>query len=237
MERRISEILSEVREVGRYYGIQRTPLNRVSEESLMEIIETIGKSRNPRFVIDDNNRFVYQNLVKWLRADPSMQAVDPASGKLIAGNLSAGIYLCGPTGVGKSWALDILSSIGIALNINIMVANKRCCLGWETYSVEHLCNVWRSSGTIDSFVRLKIIGIEDLGREPEESVYMGNRLDVVRSLLESRGDIQDNITVISSNYPLNCDFMRNRYGERVISRLTEKCNYLILKGADRRLIK
>jgi len=79
-----------------------------------------------------------------------------------------------------------------------------------------------------------MLGIQDLGQEPQESLYMGNRVDVVRQLIEYRGDRTDEITFITSNMKINGDVLMNRYGDRVASRLMEMCNYYEIKGKDRR---
>ena len=79
-----------------------------------------------------------------------------------------------------------------------------------------------------------MLGIQDLGCEPQESLYMGNRVDVVRQLIEYRGDKTDEITLITSNLKINGEKLVNRYGDRVASRLNEMCNYFEIKGKDRR---
>ena len=35
----------------------------------LRIVEAIGKSRNPSFVIDNENRFTYENFIKWAHGD------------------------------------------------------------------------------------------------------------------------------------------------------------------------
>jgi DNA replication protein DnaC len=63
---------------------------------------------------------------------------------------------------------------------------------------------------------------------------MGNREEVIKRLLSIRGDRRDRITLISSNIPLNHKLMTDTYGDRVVSRLEEMCNYFELVGKDRR---
>ncbi len=65
---------------------------------------------------------------------------------------------------------------------------------------------------------------------------MGNRLDVLRNVLEYRGDKTDELTLITSNLKINGEALSNRYGDRVASRLREMCNYFEIKGKDRRKI-
>ena len=79
-----------------------------------------------------------------------------------------------------------------------------------------------------------MLGIQDFGQEPQENLYMGNRIDVVRQLIEYRGDKCDEMTLITSNMKMQGDVLMNRYGDRVASRLVEMCNYFEIKGKDRR---
>ena len=63
---------------------------------------------------------------------------------------------------------------------------------------------------------------------------MGNRLDVVRYVIEYRGDMHAEMTFITSNLRMGGEILKERYGDRVSSRLQEMCNYLVIKGKDRR---
>ena len=76
--------------------------------------------------------------------------------------------------------------------------------------------------------------IQDLGNEPQEALYMGNRLDVARYIIEYRGDAHAELTFITSNLRMGGDILKERYGDRVASRLMEMCNYYEIKGKDRR---
>jgi DNA replication protein DnaC len=81
---------------------------------------------------------------------------------------------------------------------------------------------------------MEILGIQDLGAEPAESLYMGNRAHVLRQILEYRGDFSDKLTLITSNLPINHQLFADRYHVRVSSRLNEMCNYFEIRGKDRR---
>ena len=79
-----------------------------------------------------------------------------------------------------------------------------------------------------------MLGIQDFGQEPAESLYMGNRLDVIRQLVEYRGDCSDELTFITTNLKMGGEKLIQRYGDRVASRLNQMCNNLEIKGLDRR---
>jgi DNA replication protein DnaC len=76
--------------------------------------------------------------------------------------------------------------------------------------------------------------VDDFGSEPTESAYMGNRLEVMRCIIENRGDRRDRLTHIISNLPPGSKQLKEKYGDRVQSRLFEMCNYFELRGQDRR---
>jgi DNA replication protein DnaC len=88
---------------------------------------------------------------------------------------------------------------------------------------------------LDKYKKMPILCNQDLGAELKESLHMGNRINVLKQLIEYRGDRQDLITLITSNYPIDSEFISVKYGDRVVSRLIEMCNYFELKGKDRRI--
>jgi DNA replication protein DnaC len=204
------------------------------QESLA-IVEAIGKSRNPAFVIDDENRFTYENMIRWCHCDTKMQAIDPVTKKVIPGGLKKGIYIAGNTGTGKSWCLEVMAAYAMAFGFVITLgeAEKRM-LYWDNVRADDICEEYAANGTFQKFKTRNIYGIQDLGSEPAESVYMGNRIEVLRQLLEYRGDRTDQVTLITSNLPMNHKILVDRYGDRVSSRLTAMCNYFEIRGKDRR---
>ncbi len=204
----------------------------------MKVVEAIGKERNKKFVIDDENRFVYENMVRWIHADPKMKCIDPETKKVIPGRLDAGIYIAGNTGTGKSWCLEIMSAYCTIDNVQIRTGSTKRCLHWRNYRTDEMCDAHLNTGNIDLYKNMSILGIQDLGTnsEPTESVYMGNRVDVMTKIIEYRGDFTDKITLITSNLPINHKQLIDRYGVRVSSRLNEMCNYFEITGVDRRKI-
>lgn len=203
-------------------------------EIALKVVEAIGKERNPKFVIDDENRFAYENLIRWVNGDKEMKCIDPITKEVIPGRLNAGIYIAGNTGTGKSWALEIMTAFCLIDDIQIFAGIKNRCLHWSNFHVNEVCDEYVKSGDTQQYKNWQILGLQDLGAEPVESLYMGNRLEVLRQILECRGDRTDQITLITSNLPINHEVLTKRYGDRVSSRLHEMCNYLEIKGQDRR---
>lgn len=207
----------------------------LSVDDAMDIVREIGLGYSPEFVIDKNNEYVYRNIVKWIHGDESMQAVDPKTNKLTQGRLKAGIYITGSTGTGKSWCLNILRDYArlIKRPIHFMPDDNRTQFIWASYNASDITNEYLAVGNIREIEDKRMLCIQDLGCEPTEIVYMGNRINVIKSLIERRGDEMNRMLLVTSNIPIAR--IVERYGDRVASRLNQMCNYYILKGDDRRL--
>jgi DNA replication protein DnaC len=231
----MQSILGYIKQRGLFQGITRFQYLKYNMEDSLEIVTAIGKSRNPAFVIDDENRFTYENMIRWCHCDTKMQAIDPVTKKVIPGGLKKGIYIAGNTGTGKSWCLEVMAAYAMAFGFVITLGEtEKRMLYWENVRADDICEEYAANGTFQKFKTRNIYGIQDLGSEPAESVYMGNRIEVLRQLLEYRGDRTDQVTLFTSNLPMNHKILVDRYGDRVSSRLSAMCNYFEIRGKDRR---
>ena len=235
----LSEAISKVRSSNQtfFQGVKRYSYLPYDMNFALQVVEAIGKERKPTFVIDDENRFVFENLIRWVHADPELKCIDPETKKVKSGNVNAGIYLAGPTGTGKSWALEILSiysTIDDEEGVRVFAGGFTRTLRWPCFRADVISDEYAKEGLIEKYKRISVVCFQDLATEPEESLYMGNRLNVFQQILGHRGDRTDQITLISSNLPLKSDALRKRYDDRVVSRLKEMCNYYELTGKDRR---
>lgn len=230
----IKNILEKIRQRGLFQAITRYPYLPYSLEMAMQVVDALGKERNPKFKIDDENRFTYENMVRWIHADPEMKCFDPETKKVIPGRLDAGIYIAGNTGSGKSWTLEIMTAYCLIDNVQVLLGENKRCLYWGNIRTDAICDEYTTDGSFEKYKKMSIIGIQDLGAEPAESMYMGNRVNVLRQILEYRGDRTDQLTLITSNLSMGGKNLLQRYEDRVSSRLNEMCNYFEIKGKDRR---
>lgn len=230
----IAELLGKIKERGLFQAVTRFPYLPYDMNIALEVVEAIGKERNPRFVIDGENRFTYENLIRWVHADPEMKCLNPETKEVIAGRLDAGVYIAGNTGTGKSWALEIMAAYCLIDNVQVKMGDIQRCLHWGNIRTDSICDEYTTTGSFERLKKMAIVGIQDLGAEPAESMYMGNRINVMRQILECRGDRTDQVTLITSNLPMSHKRLTDRYEDRVASRLREMCNYLEIKGRDRR---
>ena len=230
----LNQILEKIESRGLFQSITRYQYLQYDMEDSLAIVEAIGKKRNPKFQIDNENRFTYENLIRWCHCDTNMKCINPATGDIIPGRLKSGLYIAGNTGSGKSWAFEIMAAYAMVYNFQIQMGETGRCLYWGNIRTDTICDEYTAQGTIDKYKKMSIIGIQDLGAEQMESMYMGNRVNVMRQILEYRGDRTDQLTLITSNLPINHKLLVDRYDDRVASRLNEMCNYLEIKGKDRR---
>lgn len=83
----IGMILSRMEERGMFNEMKRYAYTGYDMAGAIALVEAIGKRRNPRFVIDDENRFAYENFICWCHGDAAMRALDPDTGKPVKGDL------------------------------------------------------------------------------------------------------------------------------------------------------
>ena len=232
----IERILQIVRAQGCFSDIERHEQTNYDIQHALRIVEAIGKMRSPKFRIDNENRFAYVNFIKWLHADPTMQALNPMSGEPTSGDLKRGIYIAGNTGSGKSWCLEIMREYARAIGFTIKFQSEENVspLLWSICRADELCREFAERGDIQKFKTRSILAIQDFGQEQEETLYMGNRMNVLQQVLEYRGDQDGQLTLITSNLKLSGELIKKFYGDKAQSRLFEMCNYFEIKGTDRR---
>lgn len=239
----LDKILRAIEERGTFARMTRYKYTgeNYNIENALKIVEAIGKTRDRKFVIDSENRFAYENFIKWCHCDSSMKQIHPETGDVVPGNLYGGIYIGGSTGSGKSWCLEIMRAYASALGFKITIPlnyerEDSRSLWWRIVRADEVCEMFAENGKITELKKTPILAIQDFGQEQEESLYMGNRVDAVRQLIEYRGDLDNELTLITSNLPMADSDLVTRYGDRVASRLRQMCNNLVIKGKDRRKI-
>ena len=200
----------------------------------MQLFIKIASSRTRRgFIIDKDNIFVIENLIKWALADNTTLALDPITRKQISGNLTKGIYIAGPAGTGKSLILNTLSEFLFHINAKAMFGNSVKQLAYPIYTTTQVCKWYADMGDLSYFFENYILCFQDLGAEQIETLYMGTRTRVMTTILQERGDKQGQITLISSNNSISDQDTITLYGDRIERRLRGLCNYFELVGKDR----
>ena len=236
MAANIEEVLRRLRDRGGFGAVERTDFTGVlSHHDLLDEAYAVGKFRTDDFTLDEGALVVYRNIAKWIVGDPTMKSVNPVSHLLEDGDLTKGIYLAGRTGCGKTWAMDIMAFLAKEHRITYKAYGQDCVLDIKSFRADAITEEYMRSGDMGQFVEgTKVLLIQDLGTEPEEVLYMGNRVDVLRHVLERRADDPSRITLVTSNIPMTGDGITRRYGDRVSSRFRQMFNYLEMRGDDKR---
>lgn len=201
----------------------------------LSVVSEIGKAIEPKFKILPINRFFYENMILWANGN-DFKCLNPISSKeIISGRLNKGFFIGGYTGSGKSLALDITAAYCQYLGVTTTVDGDSMDMIWRNYRASQICNYYEKEGALEEFIDMPIIGLQDVGTDNTESVYMGTRKNVIRTIIEQRGDERNKMTFITSNYPLYYKSIKEMYGDRVLSRLVDMCNYYEITGVDFRI--
>ena len=206
-----------------------------TEIDLMQLVRRLGKELCNNFKIDADNEFCYTNTLRWLFGH-QFWAINPDTHEAAPGDHTRGLFIAGPTGSGKSMLLAILSHLAGFFRIEYEFNSEKRLLCWNPHRADELCNKFMLEGAevASAAKRANVLCINDMGIEHQEQLYMGNRIGLIRQIIEARGDMAGQFTLISSNYPINHDKILEMYGDRVVSRLQGMCNYFELNGGDRR---
>lgn len=205
-------------------------------DTMLRFAENIGKGFDPKFSINAENFHFYAQLMYWVMADPRMEAQD-ADGKWVAGRVNRGLYIAGPTGSGKTTAVKILRKMCYFNVLGLRMYNEsgERVWGWHQRRADEISALYGKEGS-EGLIACKtepLLSIDDLGCEPVEVNWMGTKVNPIRQVVEVRSE-RRGLLIVTSNYGINDEEMVERYGDRVVSRLTEMCNFLILDTEDHR---
>lgn len=232
MEQIVEKIIAErrlSRPVRQLYGT-------VSIDYMMNLTKLLGERLVKNFVLDEDNKFVYENTLKWLFGFP-FKCVKSTDGRTIVdGNLYKGLYVAGNTGSGKSLLMTIIAAIGKCYDIFYEYDGEKIPITFADIRTDELCSEFILNGAeiVQKVKNTNVLCLNDFGSEPAEQLYMGNRMNIIRQIIESRADQMGKFTLITSNIPMQDAAIEEKYGARVESRLKQMCNYFVLAGKDRR---
>lgn len=194
------------------------------------------KALQQNFEIDGSNELLFEALICYFNFDKKFESFQINSvGQ--SPDIHKGLFIFGSVGVGKTKIMGLFQQ------------NKRLC--YQTISCRKLVNEYVKIGyevleplsnimypivsNFDNFFQKEQgICLDDLGTESSDAVNFGNRKNVMEQLILDRYDNEVPFwhTHITSN--LNPSMIRDRYGERVVSRMREMFNIIEIKGNDRR---
>lgn len=204
------------------------------------------RMKSTGFIVDDSNRNIVNALCYYFNGILNERNIRVGQLQFekyklndigIPMDLKKGLYLFGPVGVGKTRIMELFT------------INKLQC--YQLLSCRKVVSEYIKNGTdvilplskqsypfvksIDNFWHENMgVCFDDLGTESESANNYGNKLNVFEQIILDRYDnhVPFNQTHITSN--LTPELIKQRYGERVISRMRENYNLIELGGVDRR---
>jgi len=187
----------------------QTVSSEYSKEDEYKYFCSIAESLTDNFMATKNLNLLYNELIKWCHTE---------------GN--KGYFIAGLPRKGKTTAINILASYLLLKEIKYSLDKV---VFFKTFRCYNVCEHYVSTGEISSFLEPDFVCFDDLGTEPTESIYMGNRIGVMRQIIEAREDMKDKITFYTSNFQIDDPELMRRYGERAMKRIIERNNYFEFK--------
>ena len=146
-----------------------------------------------------------------------------------------GLYIAGGTGTGKTTLLNILFDLVDYWQVKYRYADKIYFLRPYRCKEIDINKKFMKDGSFTNMERAAIY-IDDFGQNKEIS-YMGNKINPLEEILLRRfDDMKQTFTFFSSNYPISHQAIKEKYGERIFSRLQYFCYYCELKETNFRNI-
>lgn len=207
----------------------RRIIPKMNAEAVLEAFKIIGNDiTGGTFVIDESNTKLYEYLSHWVCGDFK--------------EATKGLYLYGNSGTGKSVSMRILAEFFRQVTLSYYIKEDRRSISIEMVNAQSIISDYAHCGDFEKYLEAPILCINDLGAEicrnkqdyVSEAIYMGNRVNVIKTILELRGEDETKITFITSNFPQGAPIMKLVYGDRVLSRLKNMCLTFELGGVDRR---
>jgi DNA replication protein DnaC len=201
------------------FGIKRTKFDYDLEVAL-DFIRAIGKSIEPGYILTPDIKGLYIKLIQYIYADDHFQ-----------GDLTKGLLLQGPTGTGKTLAMEIMSNYLKLEKIRILMNGKVNMMVFSVTNVNDIVNTYPEHGFdgIQQYINRNIICLDDIGTEFGEVKYYGNSLDVLDYVISERYN-KRKLTFATTNFPPNK--LEEIYSDRIFSRMCAMFNFIPVMGND-----
>lgn len=149
-------------------------------------------------------------------------------------NLNASIGLMGMTGSGKTKTMEIFNEFCKIDNIQYMNNGISKKMEFPMFHAKNIAGEYAQNGynTIFHYSHFYNLCIDDLGSEMEETAHFANKANVIASIIEERHD-NNLFTHFTTN--LDEEEIKQKYGDRVYSRIKEDCNLITVNDKDFRI--
>jgi DNA replication protein DnaC len=191
-------------------------------EFALSVMDRIAKGIDPEFCMNDQAKPIYEQMIRFIHADPEFN-----------GDLEKGFILLGPTGTGKTIAMEVLQRYRQIDNTKMIVEGKVKSMNFDVIRSTKIISDYTNEGIdgIELYTRRLVICIDDLGTEPDTAKNYGNTIDVMGYILAERY-AKRLMTLATTN--LTYAALESRYDDRIMSRMRALFNFIEMNGKDYR---
>ena len=137
------------------------------------------------------------------------------------------LLFMGNVGDGKTTMLNAVQKFIITMDIQKPYREGHYSSWWTMYNAtakDLVTDYVKDPALITQYNNVDILGLDDMGAEPAETMVYGNPVYPIADILMTRykKDVQ---TIITTN--LKANEIRPRYGDRIADRLNEMCERIV----------
>lgn len=199
------------------------------------IIRAIADSnvKTGKFAFDKNNSAVFISLIRYFNGDPDFEknGLSLHKGLLIAGNIGSGKSIM--MKIFKEYCFRRKSEHQFRIVFSDNIPDKFARHGYDGI------NLYTENSHLNNYGVYTLnpinLCIDDLGVEKETVKHFGSEETVLEKVLVSRYNLVQEGYITHTTTNLDANMLRNKYGDRIYSRIKEMFNYIVLPGGDRRI--
>jgi hypothetical protein len=201
-------------------GNRRIAYSPYKLDLALDVVTRIGRGIDPAFTMTPEVEHIYIQLIRFFHGDTAFE-----------GDINKGILLMGPTGTGKTRAMEIMKIYQTIDNIAYIVGNRMVRMNYDIIDVSLLVSAFMDAGYdgVEMYKHRYCLCMDDIGAESNQIKYYGNDCDVVGYIMAERYQ-RRLMTFGTTNFKI--DMLTAKYGDRIVSRMYTLFNFIVMKGRD-----